>query len=367
MKMIPTLSSGNANLKVDQEIPLSVNDAVDQKIRGLKIVINVKEERLTCAATFPETDSLEQDFANIVETLTDDEACVVLIRLKGSSDEEAASAPAAEELQWGLIQWSPKGAPVKQRMLCASSHKRLKDVLMPAVFKDYHSEIKEDMCLKKFIEATRAKTDEDRRAAMTMQEQLTEDVKAQVERERDAGPMRLAGMAALKIKAQDSFTEGMRQVQEENGKVLVAKLAGATGEELCGEVLDAESPEGLKGGRLPDNEPCYVVFRLGQIRIVIINWMPDNMPVKIKMKCSTFKSSVIELIKDANVEFTVNVASASDEDDLTEALLEPPAEKGEEEEVAPVQEKPKGFRPPPGAMAMPGMGGGFALPGMGSR
>lgn len=363
--MLPV--AGAANLAVDEEVKTAVNSAVEKQLRAVKVTAEPKEEKIKCSQVVQEGASIEEDFKSIAATLEDSVPCLVLIRLIGST----SSAPEAEEGEWGMIQWAPDNSPVKLRMLCASSHKTIKQAFPSLVFKEYHASEMNEINLSAFVDSTRKFTKDDRRKAMTREERDVEDAKERMKDEQKKAPKKLAGLVSLQIGALDSFNDAMRQLKEEQGKAVLAKLDGAKGEEVSGETLDGIStPTDLKG-KLPAEEPRYVVMRPAEGRVLLISWLPDNAPAKMKMKCSTFKSSVLELVKELLPDLAVNSVEVSEEDDLTDSLADAPATKGSGEEAAaeasagPVG---AGFRPPPGAMALPGMGGrGIPLPGMGPR
>jgi len=254
--------------------------------------------------------------------------------------------------------------------------KTLQQELSSLSLKEYNCTEKDEATLAQFLEATKKLTNEDRRAAMTREEQDAEDVRIQFEQERKNAPKKLAGLVALQVKVQDSFPAAMKQMLEEDGKAVLARLVGPTSEELSGEVLDdALPPSKLKGGRLPASEPCYIVLRPQEGHILLVSWLPDNAPAKMKMKCSTFKSSVTDVVKEAIGDAKFAAVELSDEDDLEDSLAtEPFVEKAAKPAVAAMGGgygggPPAGFKPPPGGFALPGMGkggppGGFKLPGM---
>merc|ERR1740121_3174219 len=199
-------------------------------------------------------------------------------------------------------------------------------------------------------------TESDRHAAMTQGEIDQEEALKQSRKEQAAAPKKLAGMVALQIQARDSFQTAVRQLVAEEGGAVLGRLAGAKGEELDGEVLDGVSRPSQLKGRLPAEEPCYVLLRLATEAkgLLLLSWLPDGAAVKAKMKCSTFKASVLSLARDLAEVDRVAQKEINDEDDLVDELASPPAPQSAATEA--------------GAPAMPGMGGppgGFKLPGMG--
>eukprot|EP00929_Paragymnodinium_shiwhaense_P111630 TRINITY_DN79974_c0_g1_i1.p1 TRINITY_DN79974_c0_g1~~TRINITY_DN79974_c0_g1_i1.p1 ORF type:complete len:375 (-),score=125.92 TRINITY_DN79974_c0_g1_i1:212-1336(-) len=367
----------NANLAVDEEVKKGVEGEGEQRFRAVKVVADPKGERLVVDGTVPETASLAEDFNIIRGLLEDGKPCLVLVRLKGAAEGEEASAPGADDKDWAMLCWAPDNAPVKLRMLTAASKKTLQKELGSVHFKEYNCTEPEEATLPQFIEATRKLTNSERRAAMTREEQDAEDVRIQFEKEKKTAPKKLAGLVALQVKVQDSFPEAMKKLLEEDSKAVVARLTGATSEELSGEVLDdVSAPSKLKGNRLPAAEPCYVVLRPKEGHILLISWLPDNAAAKMKMKCSTFKSSVSDVIKEAIGDAKFATVELSDEDELEDCLAEDPFKEKASQAAEPKPGgygggPPAGFRPPMGGFALPGMGkgagkppGAVAMPGM---
>jgi len=249
-------------------------------------------------------------------------------------------------------------------------------------FMEYQVTENTEVTLKQFVEATRDMTEKERRAAMSMEERDRADVNKEVAKEQASAPKMLAGLVALKIKAHASFDDAMKELLAGENKCVVGKLAGDKGEELAGELLsDIAKVSDLKGKKLPEDVPCYVILKADATRLVLISWLPEYCPVKLRMKCSTFKASVIDHIKELCPDIeTIQQAETSEEDDLedrlTDAKKAPPGGmgmgmgggKGGYQEPPKEEEggkSPGGWKPPPGAMRMPGMPpGGMKMPGM---
>merc|ERR1719367_948691 len=105
---------------------------------------------------------------------------------------------------------------------------------------------------------------------MTRQEQDMLDVKKQSEVEAFTGPEKLQGMKALGLtEVQDSFKDCMKSLIGGDIKAFLGKLVGKGNEEICGEKIELEGdvlgPSALQG-KLPQEEACYVVFRIAEAR-----------------------------------------------------------------------------------------------------
>ncbi|CAK0815505.1 unnamed protein product, partial [Prorocentrum cordatum] len=118
--------------------------------------------------------------------------------------------------------------------------------------------------------------------------------------EQAAAPKKLAGLAAVPVGVQSSFSDALDRLLKEEEKALVARFAGASGEELAGELLDAvPAPDALLG-RLPTGDACYVVMRAGGRSLLFMTWLPDGgrfLAAKTRMKCSTLKASALEAVR----------------------------------------------------------------------
>jgi twinfilin-like protein len=164
-------------LKVSDDAKAAVTGAAEASVRAIKIVVD--KETLVAGGTVPETESLEEDFKSIQAILDDDKPCIVLVRLKGS--------PNHQESDWALIAYTPDNAPVKQRMMNASSVKPIKEALgLP--FMEYQITDKDEVTLKGFSEATHVMTEQERRECMSREERQVADVKKEQLKEQAARP-----------------------------------------------------------------------------------------------------------------------------------------------------------------------------------
>ena len=96
------------------------------------------------------------------------------------------------------------------------------------------------------------------------------------------------------------------------------------------------------------DSPCYIVYidAAADKRILFL-WSPDNAPGAKKMKMATLKGSFLATCEDI-AQKSFQQVEVHDMDDWSDSL-------GAE----------KKFKPPPGAVGLPGMG--MPMPGMGGR
>mmetsp|Transcript_23512 Transcript_23512/g.54808 ORF Transcript_23512/g.54808 Transcript_23512/m.54808 type:complete len:351 (+) Transcript_23512:85-1137(+) len=343
-----------AGLSVDGEVVMTVSTADQTKVRSVKLVTS--DSSMVVDKALPAAATLETDFTALAAELDASVPCIALVRLEPAAGD--SSAPPAGSSDWAMITWAPDEAPVRQRMLCASSKKAVVQALPDVEFKEYQATEKSEVTFAAFVEATRERTEDDRRAAMTLQEQAEEDAKKEMLKEQAAAPMRMPGMIAMKVKADASFTDALKKMLSTEKSVVLAKMGGEKGEELMGELLEGISSVSALKGKLPSDHPCYILMLAGEA-LLVASWLPEDSPAKAKMKFSTFKGSVMNILKDSIGDKEVLQAECREEEDLVDDLAAKCKSGSAAGAAAP---KPGGFKPPPGAMALPGMG--MPLPGM---
>jgi len=343
----------HAHLPIDEELKVDVERVIqgEDQIRAFKVVVGgEKGEKLVNGGQVDETDSIEEDFAKLAASLDADKPCIALVRLNGSKQ--------FEEKDWAMILYTPDSAPVKARMMNAASKKPLAAAFKDIKFTEYQvTEVKE-VNLKDFLAATKEMTKDEKLDCMTQEERDRLRVTEEIRQEQLAAPKKLAGLVALKIKPRDDFNEAVKTMMAEEGKAVLGRLCGDKNEELSGEVLGASKPSELKG-KLPKEEPCYALTNLKDKRVLLMTWLPEDAPGRLRMKCATFKASIVDHLKTAFADSIDSIALAeiTEEDDLEDNLGEEKAAGGypdEDTNTAPAA-KPK-FKPPCGGFKMPGMG-----------
>lgn len=368
------MGATDARLMVDEGIKQAVLGEGEDRPRALKVTVDPTAEKLTLAETLPATSSLSEDFSAVAKVLDETTPCLVLVRLTESEEGEGE--------KWAMVGWTPSASPVKLRMLCASSRRTLRDEFSKLKFKEYSITERDEMTLDQFEESTRQLTDKDRNAAMTFGELEAQDVSRQIAEERATQPKQLAGLVAVQVKLLPSFEQALERLVASQVPPAAPPPADAdddmdaspssppprpppvsilgrfVGEDLDGEVLEgAALPSELKG-RLPNEEPCYVLqpLRSGD-GLLLISWLPEFSEVRKRMKCSTFKASLLAQVRKALGDRFVAQAEVTAEDDLEDKLADAaptsPSAAAEEEQMAPA---PTGPKPPPGGVALPGMG-----------
>jgi len=338
----------NTKLKVSDEVKAAL--ASEPLPGAVRIDVDLKAEKLTLAGNEPCKSSQDEMFQVVVDSLLQDaQPCLVIIPL---SRTEAA-----------LVAWTPGGSPPKLRMLCASSRKTVKEAFPSWTFKEYSTSDRAEVTYRAFVEATRELTEAERRDAMTQEELAEEDVKKRVASEQACAPKLMAGMAVLKVDATPAFKEALL-ASAAGGQACIGRLSGDKTPKLAGSVIaDITGPSSLKG-KLPADEACYIILRSPEAGMIMISWLPDGIPAKERMKTSSFKSAVLQLIKRVAEIDELPTAEITEESELADSLG---VRAEEEEEEEPSAKGPAGRPGMCNAARMSKPLGGFALPGMGTK
>jgi len=352
--------------KIDDDLVAAVENASNCNTRAVKVDIDTKQESFFLGAEIEAGATMADDWAQIAEAMEPEIPSYFLLRLKPCEGD--SEAPPAGDTDWALVSWTPDDAPVKTRMVASSSQKTIKESEQFKSLrwtKNYNVTEKDEATFAAWNEATRALSGDERRAAMTKQEQDQEDAKIASEQERAramANPKKLAGMGSVTVALEESFTVGIAAIKEGPGKALIGRVVGDRTKSVEGELLDGVNvPSDLKA-RLSPDQPCYVLLNVDG-KLCMISWLPDLAPVKARMGLSTFKSHVVQQIKEVAEQETMLTQEVSQDDWLTDDI----GKAGEEEAAGGGAPAAPARIPgmPVGGVKMPGMPpGGFKLPGM---
>lgn len=344
---------GSANFTVSEDVKAAVANAAEANTRAVQLTIDAKACTCNLGTLVEAGSNLKEDWEKIAAVLEPGVPCVLLLRNK-PVDGDADAPQTGDNNPWTLCPWTPDDTPVKLRMTAATSQKSIKQAFDDLTFKpNYPMTDKDEATFDAWKSATATMTEEDRRAAMTQQEIDQEDAHKASEEERYRQPNRqvgLAGLGHMTITWQESFKTGLQSVLGGEGIAAVGSVVGDKAKEVSGETLEGiAAPSDLKG-KLPQEEPRFVLLKIGE-DLLLISWLPELAPVRARMTMSTYKHSVIEQIKTETGKDKILTAEVSLEEWLTDDL----GKKAEEE-------APKAV---PGGVKMPGMpAGGFKLPGM---
>jgi len=325
--------------------------AADGKPRAVKVAPDSGKEALQVGGVVPASPSLRNDVPAVVELLAAAEPCLMLVRLA----DDAGTVPQASDADWALIGWNPDGANAKKKMLCSSSQRTITEEFSEMKFTTVNVTEQAEVTAELLAGLLTTPTQQDRENMMTEGEKELEAVKRQFNKEKQLAPQQLPGLVQLQISTQPDWDEALQAVISTPGKAVFGKLVGEKLETLSGSLLDAATLQELRG-QLPETTPCYVIAPVGEV-LLVATWLPDGSSVKPRMKCSTFKSSVVDLVKKAAGSRSVVTAQLSDKDDLVEELAKakPVSTEDKPRMAAAEPKKIGGFKPPPGGFKLPGM------------
>lgn len=343
------LGGANANLSVDAKLREILGPDAMTPPRAVKVDVDPAGETLVLGGEV-KSEPMEPSavFEAVSELLEDSVPCLVLLSLHGVCE-------TTKEQDYAMIAWTPDVSPVKLRMLCASSRRTLREEFTHLHFKEYNATERREVTWAQYQESTRARTEQDRFAAMTQDEIDQLEVRKQVAKEQAMAPKKLAGLAGMQVKVNETFESSMKRFLD--SEIPLAVVAKLDQEELFAEILEigASLPSALKG-KLP-TEPCFVIMAAKGDQLLFITWLPEGAAVRQKMKTSTFKASVLDQVK-AFSDKDLVMAEVSEDDDLEDSLAD--SQKVPEAACpvapeAPPSSAPKGPKPPAGAVALPGL------------
>ncbi|OWR50934.1 putative twinfilin [Danaus plexippus plexippus] len=131
--------SHQTGIQANNELKKYFSKCRDGKIRVLKI--SIENEQLTLAKHYPVKSTFDSDFDKYVPSLiVEDLPCYILYRFDTTN---------SLGYEWLLLSWSPDSAPVRHKMLYASTKATLKQEFGSAHIKDeMHATSKDEVCLK---------------------------------------------------------------------------------------------------------------------------------------------------------------------------------------------------------------------------
>ncbi|XP_041976649.1 twinfilin [Aricia agestis] len=131
--------SHQTGIQANNELKKYFGKCRDGKIRVLKV--SIENEQLALAKYHSVKGSFESDFDKYVPSLiVEDLPCYILYRFDSTN---------SLGHEWLLLSWSPDSAPVRQKMLYASTKATLKQEFGSAHIKDeMHATVKEEVSLK---------------------------------------------------------------------------------------------------------------------------------------------------------------------------------------------------------------------------
>mmetsp|Transcript_58848 Transcript_58848/g.93579 ORF Transcript_58848/g.93579 Transcript_58848/m.93579 type:complete len:386 (+) Transcript_58848:35-1192(+) len=262
------------------------------------------------------------------------------------NDSQASKSKSSLNL-YILIHYAPDLSPVKQRMMYASSRPSLKAFLGHSSFsEDYHCSNKDDLTLKKIVDAR------------TLHHKI--DFRSDAEIEKEAAALESVAtsaksqvMKSLPIKVEESAKGAIDNYKSDACKCVFLSLT-AKSQSIEGEEKKVDTIGEIKG-LLGDTEPKYILFwyekskqenseeeeekdQLGNKRIFGY-YCPDKADRKLRFTYSTCKANVIEYCTSIGLEFYSKIELSSLNDFKEEYL---------DYHIFPVSDKKETFAMPKG-------------------
>ncbi|XP_028142934.1 twinfilin [Diabrotica virgifera virgifera] len=280
------------------------------------VKVSIKDEQLVLDASSSVKHNWEKDFdTNIQPLLEENQPCYIIYRLdtKDSLGHE-----------WLLISWSPDTAPVRQKMLYASTKATLKQEFGTAQIKEeIHGTVSSDITLNGYI---RHKKSVAAPAPLSMrEEELQELRKTEVHTEINiATKQQTAGGVAFPIT--ETAKQALIDMASGSYDYLQFRI------DIEEEIIHLVSAENISLAKLPSKVPKdsgrYHLYKFKHTHegdytesMVFIYSMPGyNCPIKERMLYSSCKNPLTDTISNLGIEIAKKVEIDSG-DELTEKFL----------------------------------------------
>ncbi|XP_038210694.1 twinfilin [Zerene cesonia] len=306
--------SHQTGIQANEELLKFFSKCRDGKIRVAKVCI--ENEQLTLSTHQQVKGTWEQDFDKYVPPLiVDDLPCYVLYRFDSTN---------SLGYEWLLLSWSPDSAPVRHKMLYASTKATLKQEFGSSHIKDeMHATTKDEVCLKGYkahLSGVAAP------APLTDREEALKELHQSGQDPNYGTDARQSTMGGISFPITESAKQGILDLQRGSYNYLQFKI-DLEEEEIClakaAIITLAELP-----AQVPANEARYHLYIFKHTHegdhlesIVFIYSMPGyNCSIKERMMYSSCKGQFLELIEKMGVEVTKRVG-VDEGKELTEEFL----------------------------------------------
>eukprot|EP00013_Stygamoeba_regulata_P029181 CAMPEP_0177660808 /NCGR_PEP_ID=MMETSP0447-20121125/18270_1 /TAXON_ID=0 /ORGANISM="Stygamoeba regulata, Strain BSH-02190019" /LENGTH=335 /DNA_ID=CAMNT_0019165963 /DNA_START=44 /DNA_END=1054 /DNA_ORIENTATION=- len=282
----------------------------DGTTRFVKAVI--ENESVVLKAAHAQSDNFQADVEAIQGYLEDSRACYIFLKL---------DSPSSSGATWRLLAYVPDTAPVKERMLYASSRDFLKKQLGSSYFADdLHGTTKADLSWESYQAHINSKTSA---APLTSGEALHQKAASLAI---DPGHTR-EYVHSVKFPMSRAAFDEVRKLgsgdPSTNFVQLLVDPAKETIELACSKKLIVSE----LASAVPSNEPRFSLFSYDHVwegqqqkNIVFIYSCTNHSPVKLKMLYSTVKAPAIQGAEEAGVEKMTRI-EVQEPEELNEALL----------------------------------------------
>ncbi|XP_028179024.1 twinfilin [Ostrinia furnacalis] len=306
--------SHQTGIQANAELKKFFGKCRDGKLRFMKI--SIENEQLTLAKQHSAKGSWEQDFDKYVPALiVEDQPCYILYRLDTTN---------SLGHEWLLLSWSPDSAPVRQKMLYASTKATLKQEFGSAHIKDeMHATVKEEVSLQGYRAHERgAKAP----APLTSREEALQELQLNDHNTGFGTDSRQSTIGGVSFPITEAAEQGIFDLTKgsynylqfkidlEEEKIHLSKAANITLAELPRQV--------------PSDQARYHLYIFKHTHegdhmasVVFIYSMPGyNCSIKERMLYSSCKGQFLEIIEKMGIEITKRL-EIDDGKELTEEFL----------------------------------------------
>jgi len=277
-----------------------LKEALQKECRFVKIAVD--GEKLTVMETKECKDSLENDWEMLDEMLHDKEPAYILALAAPSG--EASSA-------WLLIQWIPDNAPIKQKMIYASTRASLvKELGGGNVITDsMQANSRDDVTLEAYKAHRQQK--ESPTKVLTESEQVAQQVREEELHTRLAGTNTKSHTASLSL----GMTKDAEDAVRDFSSFAALKV------DLQTEMIDIVRAEAVTDfasfqSAIPDGKPAFCFYRYNDA-VIFVYVCPPSAKIREKMLFSASKGPLLR----AAEEFGLKPVAKYEVDDMKELDL----------------------------------------------
>ncbi|CAG9785162.1 unnamed protein product [Diatraea saccharalis] len=306
--------SHQTGIQANAELKKYFGKCRDGKLRVMKV--SIENEQLTLSKHYAVKGSWEHDFDKYVPTLiVDDQPCYILYRLDTTN---------SLGHDWLLLSWSPDSAPVRQKMLYASTKATLKQEFGSAHIKDeMHATVKEEVCLKGYkahLSGISAP------APLTDREEALKELQ-QTEHNTNYGTdSRQSTMGGVAFPITEAAEQGINDLKRGSYNYLQFRID--LEEEKIHLSKAAEIQRGDLPSQVPNDQARYHLYVFDHTHesdhlasVVFIYSMPGyNCSIKERMMYSSCKGQFLDIIERMGVEIAKRL-EIDDGKELTDEFL----------------------------------------------
>jgi twinfilin-like protein len=302
-----------ANLQVSDDLKNAFIEA-QRDLSTRYFVVKIKNEVISLSSEQPKSGSDADDFATIVDSVSEHEPSFVLYRRDIAKN--------SNERPWTLVSYVPDTSKVRQKMLYASSKKDLLRTLGNSFFGDSSFYVSDaaDLTFEGMVHATRKATDEERQQMLTKEEQFAYEAAAgegvdDDDEDLDSAPVlpsNSKNSGAVPFQFDDSTTTALKSFAAGERHAIEIKID--LKKEICklGALDGATAKENLEAAIVQD-APRFYLLNYEGVK-VFVYCCPEMSKIRSRMLYSTCRSTVLGVANEHGIKFdkTAEMRDASE-------------------------------------------------------